>query len=130
MQLRIAGAVVIAAAAYSLWLGLQAVLNARELAGPLTELAPALGQSIDAADFLFHWRVTYTLFALGAAMAVVAGVAMFLRKRWSTVLLLVIAVGSLIFSIVGHVTGYTRYGFEGGLKDLLILTIAAVLLYV
>jgi len=127
MQLRIAGAFVVAAAAYSLWLGLSAVLNARDLAGALTDLAPALGQSIDAADFLLHWRVVYALYALAAATAMVAGVAMILRKRWSTVLLLAIAIGSLTFNIVGHVTGYIRYGFEGGLKDLLVLMIATVL---
>src|SRR5262252_3417698 len=111
MQLRIAGAFVVAAAAYSLWLGLSAVLNARDLAGALTDLAPALGQSIDAAVFLLHWRVVYALYALAAATAMVAGVAMILRKRWSTVLLLAIAIGSLTFNIVGHVTGYIRYGF-------------------
>jgi len=130
MQQRIAGALVVVAAGYFLYMGLSAVLNAEELTDAFVLLASGFGQPIDRSEFLFHWRVAYALFAFGSAVAFIAGVAMILLKRWSCILLVAVSAGAFAISVVGLLTGYTRYGFEGASpKDFLILVIVAAVAY-
>jgi hypothetical protein len=130
MEQRISGALVICAALYSLWMGLSAVLNAPESTNNFVDLAALFEQSIDRSDFLLHWRVTYLLVVLGSLLALLAGVAMVLLKRWSCALLAAIFGTALLISVVGRLVGYTHYGFEGGsLRDLLILLVVAIIAY-
>ena len=131
MQYRIPGAVVIAAAVYCLWVGLRAVFKAPEAADMFADLGQLFAEPIDRTDLLFHWRVTHTLFSVGSALALIAGVAMLFLKRWSCLLLAGIAIAALAINLVGRLTGYTRYGFEGGtLGDFLLLLTIPVLMYI
>jgi hypothetical protein len=130
VQRRIAGALLVVAAAYFLWVGLRAVIDAEELTDAFVLLASGFGQPIERSEFLFHWRVTYTLFAVWSVVTVVAGVAMVPLKRWSCILLVALSVGAFAISVVGLLTGYTRYGFEGASPtDFLILVIVAAIAY-
>src|SRR6266699_3272708 len=99
MQHRIIGVLVIAVGVYSLWVGLSAVVNARQATDVFVDLGSMFGQSIDRTDFLLHWRVAYAVFAIGSALGVVAGVAMLFLKRWSCLLLMGIATAALVTSI-------------------------------
>ena len=84
-------------------------------------------QSIDRPTFLLHWRITYTLLAIGSLVALIGDVAMVFLRRWSWLLLTAVATAAIAFNIVGRLTGYTLYGFEGGsLKELLVLVLFAV----
>ena len=104
--------------------------NARELTNAFLELGFVFEKPIEPADLLFHWRVAYALFAIGAMLALVAGIGMFLIRRWSCLLLMAIALAALAMSMLGRLSGYTHYGFEGGsLRDSSILVVVALLMY-
>jgi tetrahydromethanopterin S-methyltransferase subunit E len=132
MQYRIAGVLVVAAALYFGFFFARAFVDSAAHVNTFVEISDALGEPIpDPANFLLHWRVTYGLLTVVAALGLAAGVAMFFLKRWSLLVIAAIAGVCAVLGIVGSVSGYLHYGFErsGVLSHLALVLLAAAAVY-
>ncbi|SRR6266496_2823327 len=128
---RIIGTLIAALSAYAFYLAARALLGGADFTEFIVTLAQTRGLFVDRVDFLAHWRIVGVLVAFFAILGVVAGVAMFLLRPWSWLLVAGIALASLVLSVGGSIAGYSRYAFEGfeKMESLALLAVAAVSLY-
>jgi hypothetical protein len=128
---RIFGALIAILSVYALYLAGRALSGGADFTEFMVTLAETRGLSVDRVDFLAHWRVVGVLVAFFAVLGVVAGIAMFLLRPWSWLLVAGIALVSLVLSVAGSIAGYSRYAFERfeKMESLALLAVAAVALY-
>jgi hypothetical protein len=132
MQHRIIGVAIVALSSYALYLGIRGWFGAADFTDFMVTLAQFNHLAVDRGDFLSHWRVASIVVISVATLGIVAGVAMFLLRPWSWLLLAGIALGSLLLSVGAAISGYPRYGFEtfDRVESLLLLLLGLVSLYV
>ena len=109
---RVTGALIVVGAGVLIFFGLRGLGADMRSATGIADLAKMYAMAIDPSDWLFHWRVTSTLYLLCGVLGLVIGIAMFLHRQWSLLLLALTATSVVLLGIVGTVTGYSRYAFE------------------
>ena len=128
---RVFGALIAILSVYALYLAGRALLGGADFTEFMVTLAETRGLSVDRTDFLAHWHVVGVLVAFFAVLGVVAGIAMFLLRPWSWLLVAGIALVCLALSVAGSIAGYSRYAFESfeKMQSVALLALAAVALY-
>jgi hypothetical protein len=127
MAHRILGTLIAAVSVCVLYLSAQGLSGGTEFAELIATGASTHGLSVDPIDFLAHWRVVGVLVAAVGLLGLVAGIAMFVLRPWSWLVVFGIASVCLLVSVGGQLAGYSRYAFEAvDPPELLVLLLVAL----
>lgn len=112
MTYRIVGGLISAISIFVLYVAIRGLAYGDEATELASMVSLKYGVIIDPTDFMAHWRVGAGFLIILASLGLVAGVALFLLRPWSCLVLL----GMTLFIVLGdigyHLFGYARYGFE------------------
>ena len=112
MTYRLIGAIIGLASAYFVFIGLRAIAADLQAAEGIAQFAQSYGSTIDPVHWLLHWHIWGAVTAFFALLGLVAGLALFFRKRWSLVLLATASVSAVLFHWLLAATTQLSYPFE------------------
>ena len=112
MKTRVPGIVVALLSAWVALFGLRGVATDASVGEGMSEIAKAIGQTIDPAEWVLHWRVNGAVLLLFGLCGFAVGVAIYFQSRWRWIMLASIAFVALVFEWGRAFTPFAKFGFE------------------
>ena len=109
---RVVGSIALIASVTIVLISAFMLVQSREMARGLPEIAAALDQSLDGSDWFEHWLVACSEALVTGMLGGVAAAGLLRGRRWGHLVLAAAVTLPFVTALTARLSGYAKYAFE------------------